>query len=399
MLAPRASNAFVCLRCELHLARRRLPAYARRTSIANFSTTARRYDGADESEAQLQRLNSSLRITREVPDRFRKRKGKVIRETSARLGSLKTLGDDAEILMLREVPSKDKPAKSTEEPAPEQPIAVPDIYASLQQEHEALTPEEIRDRLESLRPPTLSEDEEHFISQSTFVKLKTELMSGFSPSQLGRFYSDAKNIQHETHSEELLASLKTGKRLNTRTEWQPGTTPISKRLPGVDVTVRRKRAPVSKQLLVDRIMRGLWKLVPREEVEAPGEIELVLKPWQLTLLNAGDETVLNKISRERKARIQVYQQHCALRITADKTTAEYAANDVEEALQKVEVKKLQLKPWIPCLEEDKVPKDKKLATLYTQEDFDMVTSLIHTSVQRMDNTNTVGQASGVSALS
>jgi hypothetical protein len=50
---------------------------------------------------------------------------------------------------------------------------------------------------------------------------------------------------------------------------------------------------VSKQLLVDRILRDVWKLVPLEEVEAPGEIELSLKPWQLTLLNAGGPHIWN----------------------------------------------------------------------------------------------------------
>jgi hypothetical protein len=91
----------------------------------------------------------------------------------------------------------------------------------------------------------------------------------------------------------------------------------------------------------------------------------------------------------RKAQIQIHQQHSILRITADKTTAEYVAEDIEEALQNVETKKVQLKAWIPWLEKAKVPEDKKLATLYTEEDFRMVTSLTRASIQRMDNTNTV----------
>jgi hypothetical protein len=103
-----------------------------------------------------------------------------------------------------------------------------------------------------------------------------------------------------------------------------------------------------------------------------------------------DEPSLTKIGRARKAKLEVQPQQSVLRITADKTTAEYAADDIEEALQSTEVKKVQLQPWIPYLEKGKVPKDGMLATLYTQKDFDMVTSLTRASIQRMDNKNTVG---------
>jgi hypothetical protein len=299
MLAPRASNAFVCIRCELQLARRLLPSCPRRTSHANFSTSARRHDGADELDALSQSATPGPRIRREIQplDRIRKRKGKVLRETSARLGGgVKRLGDDAEILVLREVGDnalEEAPLK----PERAEPLAVPDILASLQQEHKALTPEEVQDRLESLRPQVSTEpDEPLHVSLKTFIKLIRDLTHGFTQQQLSQFYSTAKNVQQAEFHKEVLASLKgemgTAKRPTIRTNWQPGTTPITKRLPGVDVTTRNKRTPVSKQLLVDRIMRDLWKLVPLEEVEALGEIELSLKPWQITLLNAGGTCLL-----------------------------------------------------------------------------------------------------------
>jgi hypothetical protein len=296
MLAPRASNAFVCIRCELQHAQRRLPAYPRPTSRANFSTSARHHDGADELEALLQPPVSGLRIRKEIQplDRIRKRKGKVIRETSARLGNLKVLGDDAEILVLREVgvDASEVPVAKSEAIEPTEPLPFPDIAALLQQEHEALTPKDIHDRLESLRPkPATESDEPHYVSQKTFVKLIRNLTHGFTQQQLSQFYSKAKNVQQQQFHKEVLASLKgetgTAKRPIARSDWQPGTTPITKRLPGIDVVTRFKRAPVSKQLLVDRIIRDLWKLVPLEEVESRGEIELSLKPWQITMLNAG----------------------------------------------------------------------------------------------------------------
>ena len=55
MLAPRASSAFVCLRCELKLARPRISPLASQSSHASFSTSARRQDGADETQTQTQK--------------------------------------------------------------------------------------------------------------------------------------------------------------------------------------------------------------------------------------------------------------------------------------------------------------------------------------------------------
>ncbi|KAH4112949.1 hypothetical protein HBH47_217740 [Parastagonospora nodorum] len=397
MLARRASNAFVCVRCELRLARR-LPAYARRTSHANFSTSARRHDGAEELEAAAsQGTTPGLRITRgeNLPERIRKRKGKVLRETSARLGGgITRLGDDADILVLREVGSN-APQQPVEEPKPAEPIVVPDIVASLQQERKPLTPEEIQERLESLRPQIgAAPNEPVYVPLKTFAKLVRNLNKAFTTQQLAQFYSAAKNVPQETSRQELLASLREGtgaaQHPTVRTNWQPGTTPLAKRLPGAGVKIRNKRAPVSRGLLVDQIMRDIWKLVPLEEVEALGELELTLKPWHVTLLNAGDEeTILTNISATRKARIEVYQPHNVLRITADKTTADYAANDIEEALRKHITSKLQLKTWIPHLEEGKAPADEKLATLYSDEDFRIVTNVTRASIQRMDNANTL----------
>ncbi|KAL5116451.1 hypothetical protein ACEQ8H_005687 [Pleosporales sp. CAS-2024a] len=399
MLASRASNVFVCVRCELRLACQRTPVTARRSSCASFSTSTRRSDAFDDLEAALQPARPAVRIRKEVQplDRIYKRKGRLIRETSKRLGEGVTrLGDEAEILVLREVGGDDAPAKATPRVTTQAETRVaPDILASLEQERAALTPEDIQARLQSLRPGTNAEpDEPVYVSLKTFITLIRDLTSGFTQQQLSQYYSAAKNVQLAEYQTELLASLKgatgTARHPTTRSDWQPGTTSINKRLPGIDVATRHKRSPVSKQLLVDRIIRDIWKLIPLEEIEALGEIELSLKPSHITLLTSGEQgTLLENISTARRARIEVYQPHSILRITADKTTAEYAANDVEEALQKIELKKVQLKAWIPHLEEGTVPKDKKLAKLYDDDDFRLITSLMRSNIQRMDNANTL----------
>lgn len=296
MLAPRASTAFVCFRCELQLARRRGPSLAR-SSHATFSASARCRDGSQELDATAREPEKGLRILREREphNRTRRRKGKLIRETSARLGDLKQLGGDAEILLIREV--AEDISKKTEDQEEEietiEKPEVPDILDTITQQNKTLTPEEVRDRLEGLRPANHGDpNEPHYVTQKTFVKIIRDLMRGFTQPQLSQFYSAAKNLQEKEIHREVLASLKKEKgeaRPSIRTNWQPGLTPSSRRLPGAEIPIKSKRTPVSKQLLVDRIMRDVWELVPLEEVEAAGELELSLKPWQSALLNAGGQ--------------------------------------------------------------------------------------------------------------
>lgn len=394
MLVPRAPSAFVCLRCEAQLARRSLPRFAQQRSHVQFSSSAR-HGGGDDGDArdaltQLEPRPLKIIKERELLDRVRRRKGKTIRETSARLGGIKTLGDDAEILLLKELADpEDLAGKEAAAMLHKKmtPLEVPDIAASLQEESKVLSPHEIHRQIENLRPKIHGDpqDEQH-VSQATFAKLMKILTTGFTYPQLSAFYSIAKNVERRKVYQKVIDGLKgdkgTTKRPVVRSEWQPGTTNIQRRLPGVDVTLRPPKQPVSKQLLVDSILRDCWKLVLLEEMEAPGEIELSLQPWQITLLNVGEsDTFLGKIGQKRRAKLEIHREHGVLRITADKTTAEYAADDVEDALNKAQSKHLNLRPWLPLLVKGKTPKPKHLTSMFTQSDLDTVSALTHTCIE------------------
>lgn len=411
MLTSRAPGAFVCLRCEAQIARRPLPVVPRRVPRANFSASARlREDGSDNKDALSELDRPALNITRVVQPlfRLRRKKGKIIKETSASLSGIKQLGDNADILVMREMEVANNKERK-EEPEtiePAQPVQVPDIFASLQEEGKAVTPEEIYQQIGSLRPKHDGDPSEpHYVKQTTFMKLRNILMDGFTQQQLMTFYSVAKNIKRGQVNKGVIDSLKREeddpKRPLERSEWQPGTTSITQRLPGIDrhVKIMGWRKNVSKQLLVDRILRDHWNLVLMEEIEAPGELELFLKPWQMTLLTVGggafrfylheqfsltfvEHSVLDEIRHNRKARFQLYKPHDIVRITADKSTAEYAANDIEEALQHTNTKRMNLKNYMHLLEDGTIPKEKslELTALYSQRDLDVISALSKTSI-------------------
>ena len=289
MLAPRASSAFVCLRCELKLARPRISALASQSSHASFSTSVRRHDGADEpqtltpSEAPVPKRDrkidgkDSVRISKEYTQ-----KGRVIRHRKAKLG-MKRMDEDAHVLVLNDAPMHNK--SEPKEPEVLEPISVPDILSSLEQDSAPATQEDVEKQLESLRPNRGNPDEPQYVTTADFVKLVAALTRGFTSPQLSGYYSTAKSIKKGSVYKVVKATVQATK----RSQWYPTTTNIEKRLPDVEATSRKKQKTKSirKATLVDKILRDVWKLELLEELEAPGELELRLKEWQLKLLQSG----------------------------------------------------------------------------------------------------------------
>ncbi|KAF2712984.1 hypothetical protein K504DRAFT_369936 [Pleomassaria siparia CBS 279.74] len=358
MLAPRASSAFICIRCELRLARPRLSALAP-PPRATFSTSARRHDAFDEQPQfrfPVLKPRGELISRPSKIGRLRKRKGKApLRETTETLGGVKTLGDDAKILLLKE----EGEAEPEETPVllitPQKAV---DIIASLDLENASVGQEEINKRLDGLRPePDAPPDEPQYIPYVAFLKLRKCLVDGFTLQQLLQYYNTKHGWEKQVSMSVPAKESGISKKPLDRTQWHLGTTQLNRRLPKSHVVHSLKGKANNKSMLVDQILRTAWNIVVLEEMEAPGEIELTLKPWQVFLLQSGTPCIYNQIGRDRKARVEVYQEHNAIRITANKSTAEYAADDVQQLLSNTERAVLDLAPFRRLLIEDPTLED------------------------------------------
>ncbi|KAJ4304846.1 hypothetical protein N0V90_000374 [Kalmusia sp. IMI 367209] len=380
MLAPRASSAFVCLRCELNLARPRLPVLPRRAPHAYFSTSDRRHDAFDE-HLQAEAPTPRPKLSEHPLGRLRRRKGgRAIRATTAQLEGTKTLGEDAAILVLKEVGERPAEQNTTPEIARDESYEAPKLSQALAEEKPA-TPEEIVKLIDSLRPKplddTLEADEANYVSQSVFIKLSHHLLRAFTGNQLSHYYSVRKGVGKSRVVHEVMEGVKQlqrkSKRPAERSEWSPGTTEINRRLPTLDMH-KAKRKAVSKHLLVDQILRDVWKLVMLEEIEGAGELELALQDWQLSLLTSGaSETPLDQIGKTRMAKLEIHATDKVLRITADKHTAEYAADDVERLLQGSESHRFHIKPWSRYLLDPTLPATPH--DMFSKEDLQTVTTM------------------------
>ncbi len=295
MLAPRASSAFVCLRCELKLARPRTSAPPIRPSTSSFSSSARRHDAAEQdqtpmlSEAPPENNvpKGSLRISKEFM-----RKGKLVRQRKAKLG-MKRMDEDADVLVLNEAPMREDEHEQHHELL--EPISVPDILSSLQQDSAPATQEDVEKQLASLRPTRGNPDDTQYVTTADFIKLVAALTRGFTTLQLSGYYSTAKSIEKNAVYKTVQATVQATK----RSAWHPTTTDIKKRLPGVEAVNGKKQKPrgIRKATLVDKILRDVWRLELLEEIEASGELELRLKEWELKLLQNGGVYMRQLVSR------------------------------------------------------------------------------------------------------
>lgn len=219
--------------------------------------------------------------------------------TSASLGGLKRLGDDAKILVIRDLDGERrvKPSRREEVEPTEtlEPVEVPNIQAQLQEQNIDLTAEVVNDRLDSLRPKTYNNSNgPHHVPGATFLRLMKTLDHGFTQKQLSQYSATAPPLSRRNLEENEAANSKRAsndiRSVVTRSSWQAGITSLNKRLPEVQ-GARSVRKGTYKQVLVNRILREIWQLVPQEEDEVSGEIEVHLKPWQLSLLEAGGSSI------------------------------------------------------------------------------------------------------------
>lgn len=296
MLAARTSNAFVCVRCELRLLRSSPSSLSRCPLRAQFSTSpARRGDALDEIERPAPEEQSQPRrkVSAHPLGRLHRHHGRaIVRASTAQLEGVKTLGKDAEILVLREVGDRQDQSAERQPDVVETPDDVdsPDILESIQGEGGPSTPQEVDEQLDSLRPKTHDDaDEPHYITIEAYQSLTRTLNKSFTAQQLAHYLTSTKGSGGRPSKKQLVNQVLPagkGKRPVERTPWFPGVTSSHRRLPGTDAH-RGTKKNKSKPLMIDHILRTKWKVVTLEEIESSGEIEMRMNPWQLDLLTAG----------------------------------------------------------------------------------------------------------------
>jgi hypothetical protein len=377
MLRPSSvRDASTCLRCNLRLVLRQIQ--------------HRRYQSSDESPQATQEFPAStsaptfehqqepqptrLRIIRHGFDaphgshfnhgRIRGKKGGQRRVESSESLSISSLGQDSEVIVLRDLheprPRRKKPdpdilkpddvddVDDADDARPKPPVLTGSDIENMSGRR-AIRPQaqEVFESIDDLRPAggVFSIPKDKFLAKCaalgkgyTIGQLKSYLVQKTSPARRGssnaRTSRRAFSGQEEADPTEIttrngeLQDLK-------RTAWHAGTTPIAKRLPAVNFSLHVGRKMNNKEDVIESILRHAWTLGIDEEEAAVGELEFLLSPMQFGLLLTKDSRTLQPLLESRKyykdSRFQLHQADRVIRVVGPQSQAEAIARVLTES--------------------------------------------------------------------
>lgn len=76
--------------------------------------------------------------------------------------------------------------------------------------------------------------------------------------------------------------------------------------------------------------------------------------------------------------MEIHWEGNVLRITADKSSAEYAVHDITDALEKTEAHTWNLKPWLPFMERE--PGKAKISNFFSQKSLQTIGQATGTNI-------------------
>jgi hypothetical protein len=368
MLRPSSvRDASTCLRCNLRLVLRQIK--------------HRRYQSSDESPQATQEFPAStsaptlehqrepqlnrLRIIRHGFDaphgshvnhgRIRGKKGGQRRVESSESLSISSLGQDSEVIVLRDLheprPQKKKPDHHVLEPdnaEPKPPVLTGSDIENMSGRR-AIRPQaqEVFESIDDLRPPggvfSIPKDEFQTIfaalgKRYTIGQLKSYLIQKTSRARVGsskaRASRPVSSVQEETDTIEITTSNGELQDLK-RTAWHVGTTPIAKRLPAINFSLHAGRKMNNKEDVIESILRHAWTLGIDEEKTAVGELEFLLSPMQFGLLLTKNSRTLQPLLESTKyytdSRFQLHQADHVIRVVGPQAQAETIAHALTQA--------------------------------------------------------------------
>ena len=370
---PRASD---CLRCQL------------RQLLRRASQTGLHYDGgiprqdlqtrqvSTEAQHESSEPRQELRIRREIDDgdsqvtykitspsplgKIRRNRGSRQREASQPL-SIKSLGQDSEVIVLRDIPKR----QGRHEHGHERLIEVADAQDAAKR----LTAEDIESLFGKQRPPKQEEvntaieelrPREEVLSREDFDKSVRKLLMSFSLSQLARYLNSrvpaSSLYPGNTTGHTKAVSLEGVQQVN-RTKWYGGQTDLTVPVNPASRSAQAGKSSGSRRHSVaENIHRLLWNIQVEEEARTLGELELLLTPAQWGLLHTRDATGLFSVMRSRKfyqnSRFERDRDRGAIRIIGPRAEADNIGNLFEDAFRDAKSISVNLKPFADAVDQN-----------------------------------------------
>ncbi len=280
MFASSFGDVTICLRCQLRLARTSRP-----------GRSPRAFRERPRPSRQI-RQNSTASVSAQVsPDgdgprhrilyphgRLRGSAGRRLRENVAPLG-VEALGRPAEVLVLRDAgPGFEHERDARVEEITGKSISAKDLLHSMGVEKGILVPEDVRKVFEEFK----SQLPHKGLSWEEWLETRKQLCKAFNVDQLAKYSAQAIRERLATREEDDRRS-----NILQKSTWTPGTTPF--RDFSFDGLEKKQNILTSaglkrKEALADRILRDCWDHHVQADEKDTGELEILLRPQDLSLL-------------------------------------------------------------------------------------------------------------------
>ncbi|KZF22173.1 hypothetical protein L228DRAFT_261382 [Xylona heveae TC161] len=353
MFVRSASDVSICLRCQVRLASGRTTTALQRQWTPNI-VQATRLSSTDAAPEQPppRRSSRSYRPYRTFypGGGVRRHRGGSVREASAPL-EIDSLGKPSEVIIFRDAKLGPRRKRPFSVESDEKYLSGTDLLDSIEAERGLVGEDGVRRNIERNRPPTSS----RLIPKTTFNEILKSLQDGFTSSQLLQYINLFPPPLDETQSEGVRDKEKPEKKEEARTKilemsnWTLGERPFLSY--PFDIPTASDDSK-TKAALATRILRKLWKVEIREEIESIGELYLRLQSSDLAMLLGERRGYLKKFAERRNAKIDVSRSGGLLRVTADKENSLLVARDIETTLKRVRQMELDLTPLQSVLKKD-----------------------------------------------
>lgn len=430
MFAPARLDVTLCLRCQLrrtlyHITSSAAPNPTRpRCSLQHryspgfpsFSTSTSAFASAEDGSAPR-----TFKITRPLRShgRLRGKKGAEQREASEPL-AIGTLGRPSEVIILRDVVKRPKDAgedglkeeasPSVEESPAGYRMTAKEIESFAIKEQQVSGQEDVNASIEEIRQSLKGET---MLPKADFHRAAKAMAGSYNVAQLSRYFNIqiASHVSHEDTVPVIPVQMEGKVQQITRTQWHRGTTPIERRLSKTaQLGFVNRRS--TKAWIVDKILRDIWGVQVEEEIDAVGELEILLQPSQVALLQIqGWHLSLHAYSAVtycslgippqlgealtstmfyRRSTVQSYPPDNALRITGPPNEVEARASLIEAAFQRAQEEVMRLKRFSTSLGILSSPKtfthvfsDDTVATVSRLSQTHLEVDLSHAEVSRV----------------
>ncbi|KAI7547750.1 hypothetical protein KC331_g4823 [Hortaea werneckii] len=388
-----------CLRCHLRqvilafqLQRSKTP--ARHLSSSRFLQQEETW-AEDQAPAQQKKRAKRDYVYRHIHPNGRiiGKPGRRQRQTSGQLAT-DSLGKPSEVILMQDVPDRTKRnggaetshASGIKAGVANSPLSPQEIEAVITGKTVVPDQEEVNASIEELRPQV------QIMEEREFDALRRQLVDSYNLRQLAQYLVGTMKTEPSDQQEMKPKSKAEKRTLVQATPWTPGKSPLEERTGRVSID--KNEIGSSKAKLANQIMRAGWSLTTFDEEQRIGELELLVKPWQVKLLfdvkvdsKPALESFIDAKLMRLTSDIRPYRPDNIVRITARRRDAEEIARQLQDKLAQVKPLGMNLVFVLRLLGTWGWPKD--AIDIFRPEDVEFISDRTSTVIERPSSTSVV----------